>query len=118
MDELGELEKRHEEFTKRKVRIVAISNDDEATAQISQAALPHLTVVADTQQNLAKAMQVIHAGVGPGGTDTNAPTTLIVDGAGAIRWIYRPKNLAVRATPDELLAAIDTTFSTAYQRPE
>src|SRR5258708_5046807 len=112
MDELGELEKRHEDLARRKVRVVAISNDDEATAQKTQAALPHLTVVADTQQNLAKAMHVIHAGVGPSGTDTNAPTTLLIDGAGVIRWTYRPRNLAVRATPEELLEAIDKTLPT------
>jgi peroxiredoxin len=107
MDELGELEKRHEQFARRKVRIVAVSNDTDADAQETQAKFSHLSVVADTQQNLAKAMHVIHAGAGKDGTDTNAPTTLLIDGAGAIRWTFRPANLATRLTPEELLEAID-----------
>lgn len=111
MKELGELEKRREEFARRQVRVVAISNDDEATAKKSQADLPHLTFVADKDQKMSKAMQVIHAGAGPGGTDTNAPTTFLVDGAGKVRWLFRADNFVERAEPDVVLAAIDKAFS-------
>jgi alkyl hydroperoxide reductase subunit AhpC len=109
MVELGELEKRHEDFAKRNVRVAVVSNDDQASASITQASHPHLLVVADTDQKLATALQVIHPGMGPGGTDTNAPTTFLVDGTGTVRWWFRPDRVIVRLSPDELLAAIDDT---------
>jgi peroxiredoxin len=107
MVELGQLEKRYQDIAKRNVRIVAISNDDQATARLTQADFPHLTVVADTEQKLAKAFQVIQPEFGPGGTDTNAPTTFLVDGSGIVRWLFRPDRFIERLSPDELLAAID-----------
>ena len=75
MVELGELEKRHQDFENRHVRVVAISNDDQPTAQATQADFPHLLIISDPEQNMAKAMQVIHPGAGSVGGDTNAPTT-------------------------------------------
>jgi peroxiredoxin len=107
MEELGQLEKRYQDLAKRNVRVVVISNDDQATARLTQADFPHLTVVADTEQKLAKALQVIQPGVGPGGTDTNAPTTFFVDGSGTVRWLFRPDRFIERISPDDLLAALD-----------
>ena len=110
MVELGQLEKRHEEFEKRKVQLVVISNDDQPTARATQADFPHLDVVSDAEQHLAKAIEVIHSGVGPAGSDTNAPTTFLVDGAGTVRWVFRPDRIVYRLSPDELLAAVDATW--------
>jgi peroxiredoxin len=107
MIELGQLEKQHEEFAKRKVRVVVISNDDQATAQKTQKEFPHLAVVADTDQNLAKAIVTLHPGMAPGGADTNAPMTVLTDGTGQVRWIFRPDRFIVRLPPADLLAAVD-----------
>ena len=107
MVELGQLESSHQEFAKRNVRVAVISNDDQSAARETQTQFPHLVVVADTDQKLAKALQVIHPGVGPGGSDTNAPTTFYVDGSGILRWYFRPDRIIVRLSPEELLAAID-----------
>ncbi len=107
MVELGQLEKHHAEFEKRGVRVVVISNDDQQTARATQADFPHLVVIADADQSMAKAIDVIHAGVGPKGSDTNAPTTFLVDGTGQVRWWVRPDQLVVRLSPEELLAAVD-----------
>src|SRR5438128_1634888 len=107
MAELGELEKHHQEFEKRNVRVAVISNDDARTAAATQADFPHLLVVSDAEQTMAKAIGVIHPGVGPGGTDTNAPTTFIISGTGTVRWFFRPERFIARLSPDELLAAID-----------
>ena len=107
MVELGELEKHHEEFAKRNVKLFVISNDDQVTSRKTQADFPHLVVVSDADQNLAKVMQVIHPGAGPIGDDTNAPTTFLVDGTGHVRWNFRPSRFLVRLSPQELLAAID-----------
>src|SRR5579862_5553407 len=112
MKELGQLEKQHQEFAKRNVRVIVVSNDDQESAQKTQADFPDLTVVSDKDQVLAKTLQVIHPGVGPGLTDTNAPTTFLIDGAGKVRWLFRPDTFVVRLTPEELLAAIDKNLKT------
>ena len=110
MVELGELERHHEQFANRDVRVVAISSDDQRTARATQADFPHLVVVSDVKQNMAQAMQVIHSGAGPHGEDTNAPTTFLVDGTGRVRWFRRPERFMVRPSPSEVLAAIDQTW--------
>jgi peroxiredoxin len=107
MVELGQLEKHHDEFAKRNIKVVAISNDDPPTAAATQADFPHLVIVADTQQHLAKAMQVIHPGAGPGQTDTNAPTTFLIDCAGTVRWLFRPGQVIARLSAEQLLNEID-----------
>ncbi len=56
---------------------------------------------------MAKALQVIHPGVGPEGTDTNAPTTILVDGAGTVRWLFRADRFLTRLPPEDLLKAVD-----------
>jgi peroxiredoxin len=113
MVELGELERNHAEFAARGVRVVVISNDVHEAARSTQADFPHLKVVSDADENLARAIEVIHPRAGQNGEDTNAPTTLLVDGKGAVRWIRRPRNIMSRLSPQELLAAIDETL----QRP-
>ena len=111
MVELGQLEKYHAEFAKRNVRVVVISNDKPTTAQKTQADFPHLVVVSDSDQNMAKALQVIHSGAGATGDDTNAPTTFLVDGDGRVRQMMRPERFLSRYSPQEVLAAIDATWS-------
>ncbi len=110
MIELGELERHHEQFDNRRVRLVVISNDDQATARATRADFPHLVVVSDADQDMAKAIQVIHSGAGPVGDDSNAPTTFLVDGTGQVRWYFRPNRFMVRLSPAELLAEVDDTW--------
>ncbi len=110
MVELGQLEKQHREFASRLVRVVVIANDNQENARVTQADFPHLQVVADTDQNLARAMRVIHAGSGRDGTDTNAPTTFLVDGQGEVCWLYRSNRFISRLSPEELLSAIEETW--------
>ncbi len=107
MVELGELEKHHDDFARRNVRLVVVSNDSQATAAKTQADFPHLVVIADTEQSLAKAVQVIHPGAARDGSDTNAPTTFLLDGEGRVRWLFRPDRFLERQAPADLLAAID-----------
>jgi peroxiredoxin len=107
MVELGELERQHQRFAEKHVRVVVISNDDQQTAQKTQADFPHLVVVSDHEHDVARALQVIHAGASQKGEDTNAPTTFLVDGSGQVRWFFRSSHIIVRLSPDELLKAID-----------
>ena len=107
MIELGELEAQHAEFEKRKTRVVVVSVEDQETAQATQKDLPHLVVVADSNRKLSTALDVLHADSAPGGGDTAAPTTFIVDGSGIVRWTFRPDRIFRRLTPAEVLEAVD-----------
>jgi peroxiredoxin len=107
MVELGELEARHQEFEKRNIRVVVVSNDDLSDSQRTQNDLHHLSVVSDADQSLAKAVQVVHAGAALGGGDTNVPTTFLVDAGGMVRWVFRPSGLLTRLSADQLLASVD-----------
>ena len=107
MLELGQLEKSHEEFSRRGVKVYVISNDDLPTAKETQNLFPHLVVVADPDQTVANAVQVVHQGAGPKGGDTNAPTTFVVDGAGNVRWLFRPGTYFERLPAAELITATD-----------
>jgi peroxiredoxin len=107
MIELGELEAKHEEFAKRKTRVVVVSMEDQETAQLTQKDFPHLVVVADADRKLASALEVVHANSAPEGGDTAAPTTVIVDGNGVVRWVFRPDRIFRRLSPAEVLEKLD-----------
>ena len=103
MTELGELESHFQEFKNRRkpVEIVAISTDNREDAQKSQAQFPHLKVVADTDQKMCQTLNVMD------GEDKAAPTTILVDGQGTVRWLFRPDRFLERLSSAQLLAAID-----------
>ena len=107
MLELGQLEKEHAEFDKRKSRVIVVSLENQEDAKATQADFPHLVVVADTEKKLSTALGVIHAGQAPDGGDTTMPTSILVDGNGLVRWVMRPDNMFVRHTPAHVLADID-----------
>jgi hypothetical protein len=74
---------------------------------LNQADWPHLLVVSDAGQEMARSLEVLHPRAGKWNADTNAPTTILVDGGGSVRWLYRPARFTDRLPPDDLLAAID-----------
>jgi peroxiredoxin len=106
MTELGELERHHAEFARRNTRIVVASLEKPDQAKKTQDEFPHLVVVADAERGLSNVADAILPHSGPGGSDTDAPATLLVDRAGTVRFEYRP-NLMTRLSSEELLAAID-----------
>ncbi len=107
MKELGQLEANWQEFQKRNVQLIAVSLEDQKDAQATQADFPHLIVVSDAERKLADALSVIHPHSSKDGGDTTAPTTVLVDSAGTVRWLYRPGHAFTRLSPSEVLAAID-----------
>jgi peroxiredoxin len=107
MIELGELERQWKEFDQRKVPVVVISIEDMDKARATQADFPHLTVVSDAQRSLIDKLKVLHPHAAPDGSDTAAPTTILVDGSGTVRWTFRPDRVTTRLSPAEVLAAID-----------
>ena len=107
MVELGELERHERQFADKHIRVVVISDDDVETARLTQADFPHLLVVSDADQTIAKTMDVIHKGAGRDGSDTNAPTTFLIDGQGKVQWFFRPDRFIERISADELLKSIE-----------
>jgi peroxiredoxin len=107
MIELGQLEAHWQEFEKRKVQVVVVSVEDQEAARATQADFPHLIVVSDAQHNLSAALDVIHRQSAPDGGDTAAPTTILIDRDGTVRWTFRPDRVFTRLSPEQVLVAID-----------
>jgi alkyl hydroperoxide reductase subunit AhpC len=110
MIELGELERRHEDFARRNARVIVVSIEGATEAQQTQADFPHLLVLGDQERGLSNAAGLIHPHSAPGGGDTSAPTTILVDRRGIVRWLYRPPAAISRLSPDEVLQAVDDFF--------
>src|SRR5581483_10451502 len=108
MIELGQLERRHEDFARRNTRVIVVSMEALAEAQKTQRDFQHLVVLADSGRGLSEALGLIHKGEGPGGADIDMPTTVLVDRTGVVRWIYRSPSIIARLSPDEVLQAVDT----------
>jgi peroxiredoxin len=107
MIELGQLERRHDDFAGRNARVLVISMEGIDDARKTQAELPHLVVLADAGRGLSEAAGVVHPNTAPEGGDTAAPTTILVDRHGTVRWLYRSTAVIARLAPDEVLQAID-----------
>src|SRR5947208_16548409 len=107
MIELGQLERRDQDFARRNTRVVVVSVEGLDDARRTQADFPHLVVLADQGRGLSEAAGVIHPHAAPDGSDIDAPTTILVDRHGTVRWLYRSVEAIARLSPDELLQAID-----------
>src|SRR5262245_13268364 len=110
MIELGQLERRHEDFARRGTRVVVVSVEGTEDAQKTQADFPHLLVLADRERGLSDAAGLIHPHAAPDGGDADAPTTSLVDRHGTVRWLYRTGEVIARLSPDDVLRAIDLHF--------
>lgn len=107
MIELGQLERRHEDFARRNTRVIVVSVEGIDDATKTQHDFPHLLVLADQGQGLSEAAGLIHPHSAPDGRDTAAPTTILVDRHGKPCWLYRSGEVIARLSPDEVLQAID-----------
>jgi alkyl hydroperoxide reductase subunit AhpC len=107
MIELGQLERRHEDFARRNARVIVASVEGADGARKTQTDFPHLLVLADKSRGLSDAAALIHPHAAPGGGDADAPTTILVDRAGVVRWVYRSPLVVARLSPDDVLQALD-----------
>ena len=67
------------------------------------------TFLSDTDPAVIKRYDVLHRGAGPKGTDIARPAEFYVDPSGTVRWANLTENIAVRARPQQALAAIEET---------
>jgi peroxiredoxin len=106
MIELGQLERRHQDFSQRNTRVIVISVEGTDDAKKTQADFPHLLVLSDHGYGLTEAAGTRHAHAAQDGSDVDAPTTIVVDRHGTVRWLYRSPKVITRLSPDEVLEAI------------
>jgi peroxiredoxin len=107
MIELVELERRHEDFARRQARVIVVSVEGLEDAKRTQSDMPHLLVLADEGRGLTDATGVLHPHAAPDGRDADAPTTILIDRTGTVRWLYRSPEVVARLSPDEVLQAVD-----------
>jgi peroxiredoxin len=95
-------------FEKRGVRLVAISVDPvDRTAAYCRKMGYTFTFLSDADAAVIKRYDVLHRGAGPKGEDIARPAEFYVDASGSVRWVNLTENIAVRARPEQALAAID-----------
>jgi alkyl hydroperoxide reductase subunit AhpC len=107
MTELVQLDRCHDEFSRRNARVIVVSVEGLSDARKTQADFPRLTVLSDEARGLSGAAGLIHPHAAPDGGDADAPTTILVDRRGMVRWIYRSPSVIARLAPDEVLGAVD-----------
>jgi alkyl hydroperoxide reductase subunit AhpC len=60
MIELGQLDRRHEDFARRNARVVVVSVEGADDAKKTQTDFPHLLVLADESRGLSDPVGLIH----------------------------------------------------------
>jgi peroxiredoxin len=96
------------EFTKRGIHVAAISVDPEETSRIHAQRMGYrFPLLSDTNADVIRLYDLLHRGAGPKGTDIARPAEFYVDASGTVRWVNLTDNIAVRARPEQALAAID-----------
>jgi peroxiredoxin len=116
MIELGQLERRHEDFARRNTRVIVVSLEGSDDAGKTQLDFPHLLVLADEKRGLSNAAELIHQDADiVHGMDADFPTTFLMDRQGTVRWRYRPPLVNTRLSVDEVLEAIDQHIPPAVQ---
>jgi peroxiredoxin len=107
MIELGELEAHHEDFSRKQARVVVVSVEGGELARQTKNDFPHLTVVADENRDLISKAGAVHKGAGHDGEDIAAPTTILIDRNGTVKWLFRPDRPIERLSAAQVLRAID-----------
>jgi peroxiredoxin len=107
MTQLRELENHGEEFRRIGAEVVVVSIENVPSAAETKRDFPSLTVVSDEQRELSNAIDLINRGFAPDGSDAAAPTILLVDGTGKVRWFHRPTRFIARPSAAELAATIE-----------
>ena len=113
--ELAQVQKRYDGIAARGVDVVAISGDPPATSAALRDRLGGtIEFVSDQGGTLLDQLGVrdrdgmpAPLADGRASRDIFLPTTFLLDEQRRVRWVYRPDTYRVRATPDEIAAAID-----------
>jgi peroxiredoxin len=106
---LRSFQKRSSEFKARGVQLAAISVDSAEINRGHAAKMGYtFPLLSDADAAVIKRYDVLHRGAGPKGEDIARPAEFYVDAGGTVRWVNLTENIAVRARPEQALAAIDS----------
>jgi peroxiredoxin len=105
---LRSFQRRLSEFDARGIRVVGISVDppdiNRRQAQKSGYTFPLLS---DAKAKVIRRYDVLHRGAGPKGADIARPAEFLIDSSRIVRWVKLTENIAIRARPEEVLAALN-----------
>jgi len=63
------------------------------------------TFLSDTNAQVIRTYDLLHAGEGPGGADVARPAEFLIDASGTVRWVNLTEAVTVRAQPEQVLKA-------------
>jgi peroxiredoxin len=96
----------YREIEEQNVRLFAVSVDPpEASEALRQQLEAGFTFLSDADGELLDRLGIRHRG-GHGNQDIAYPTQILVDKEGIVRWTYEPDNYRLRASPEEIFAAM------------
>jgi len=88
--------------------VVGISVDpSEVTHRQAQKLGYTFPLLSDPNGKVIRRYDVLHPGAGPKGADIARPAEFLLDSDGIVRWVNLTENIAVRARPEQVLAAFD-----------
>jgi peroxiredoxin len=79
----------------------------ETNAELARDADLHYPILSDPDLHTIDAYGLRHVAAGPDGNDIADSASVLIDGAGVVRWTFVTRNFRVRPTPSEVLTAID-----------
>ncbi len=96
------------ELDARRVRVVGVSVDPPETNQELRRSQGYtFTLLSDPRAEVIRLYDLVHEGAGPEGSDIARPAEFLVDSTGTVRWANLTGSYMVRATPDQVLRAVD-----------
>ena len=99
------------DFNQRRIEIAAISVDStEDSRKLSQAKGYTFPVLSDPDAEVIKRYGLLHAKGGEDGRDIARPAEILIDSGGTVRWENLTDDLKVRARPQQVLDAFDSTI--------
>jgi len=91
------------------VKVAAISVDSvEINRGHSQKMGYTFQLLSDADAKVIRRYDVLHPHAGPKNNDIARPAEFYVDLNGTVQWVNLTENIAVRARPEQVLAAIDS----------
>jgi peroxiredoxin len=109
---LRSFQQRLPDFDRRGIRVVAISVDSvEINKRHSQKLGYTFPLLSDVTAEVIRRYDLLHPGGGPHKEDISRPGEFLVDAAGKVRWLNLTENIGVRARPDAVLRAFDTSIA-------
>ena len=99
----------YREIKAKGVELFAVSVDPPETSETLRQSLDvQFTFLSDPKGELLDLLNIRHRGARRDGGDIAHPAQVLIDKNGIVRWTYRSEFYRVRASPEEVFAAIET----------